>query len=344
MLLKPDDRIRVTLSEAGTDGVRADASEWSNVDSIEVNVEVAGYTLTPGTEMQAVVDAIDGLTATVTQVPGSYDRHTAPGGRFEMTVERMAADAVGQASLDDASRVDRIVVPQVAPLETVLVEVVKVRDGLAVGESVRTLEPGILPGDTVRTRTIPGETTVSPVEGEYRIETGHEALVETTVEVRVDTVGAPSTGTLVDFGELPVEGTNLTTSVTEGEKRAVPEHGQFVISLTDPALLSGTVTVRVTERGEEDLSGVISDYRGILPETGETVSAKVYTHSRTARPSTGRYTVQLQTDPERSGLASVRITEVSDSIYGVVDEYHEEDDDEDDVVGSKNSLLNGTSL
>jgi hypothetical protein len=102
--------------------------------------------------------------------------------------------------------------------------------------------------------------------------------------------------------------------------------------------------MRVTERSEEDLSGVISDYRGLLPKTGETVSAKVYAHSRTARPSTGRYTVQLRTDPDRSGMASVRITEASDSIYGVIDEFHEEDDEEDDVVGSKNSLLNGTSL
>jgi hypothetical protein len=134
-------------------------------------------------------------------------------------------------------------------------------------------------------------------------------------------------------------------SVTEGETRATSKNEGFVVSLDEPALLSGTATARITGRSNGQLTGTISDYRGDLPSAGEHVSAKVYAHNRTANPATGRYTIQLRGAVEHSGQASVRITEVSDQIYGTVQEYEEADDDAaSEVVGSKNSLLDGTSL
>ncbi|WP_267644016.1 hypothetical protein [Haloarchaeobius amylolyticus] len=344
MILKPDDRIQVSIIEASHRGVRGNPEEWSNIETIEVASKVPGYNLTPGSQIQSVVERIEEGVAYVTQQPGGYQRHTAPGDQIEVSIERMVADSVGESSAGSATQIERLIVPGVTPLERARVEVAKMRGDLAFGRVVETLESGLDIGDEVRAQTIKGESKVTVIDSKVTVDTGHEAKCQTEVTVRVEAIGDPSTGMITDAGDLPIEGTTVSANVTEGEERAVAKYNGFAVTLSKPALVSGTVSVRITERSNGNLFGRVSDYRGRLPSAGDSVAAKVYAHNQTASPAKGRYTIQLTSKVKQSGKATVHITGVGERISGVVEQYEEDEGDSDRVAGSKNHLLNGTSL
>lgn len=333
------DVIEATITNLSRGGAEIDTSLWSNVDTARLREVGQNTSIAPGSDVYATVTGIDSGTATLKRKRGVYRRNHLPGDRLRVQGSDRISSSLVRATPEELRNLEVIFVAGIAVGADATVELTKVRDGTAIALPVDVHEPGLAPGRTIIVETTAGQRDArvkrfQTDDGDAR--TPDQDFIITLTKPAPATGQATATLTSVtdegirgelqrDWNELPSAGTTVRTSVSAGHDQASVQLDnsdvEIRIKFEQPCPIDGQAIVELGERQDGVYPATLDRYTRPRIQTGGTYSARVYKSKDRARIEIGerKVSVILLHNVSTTGQATVRVTELSDAIYGQIE-------------------------
>jgi hypothetical protein len=216
-------------------------------------------------------------------------------------------------------------VPHLSEGEQILIRI------LSAGKYLAYAEPVDISGYMMRVTLEPGSRFATPVDTDYRV---HVRLDEPPVvggfaDIKVTGVSDMINGHIHSYNNDPPEvGDRFRTHLDHGSdmQRVRSSDGHFRVSMDGYVLISGEAEVELTGRGSPMKAKVLS-YHSEFPAVGDTITSQVRAGQRTVESPTETFQIELTESASGPGEVRIRITDVSDAIYGKIREYKSKDQD-----------------
>ncbi|ERG91818.1 MAG: hypothetical protein J07HQW1_01852, partial [Haloquadratum walsbyi J07HQW1] len=333
--LRVGDSIQATVTHTGAGKARIDTSPWSNIESAIIKVG-SNTSIAPGTKIYDTVTDISEEAAILTQKRGAYKRQHLPGDSLRMQTVEQVSSSVCQAALDQFRNLNTVYTVGVSVGADVTATLAKIRDGTAFALPVTIHDQGLVAGRSIQLSTTGGstratiadESTLSVLDQhggtKFQVELTEPAWTTgpATAEITVADTDPPK-ATVVEYPtELPRSGDRLTTNVTKGEDhtkiRLNRADAEFTVALSHNTPANGKATIDLLDRADGFYKGKIVEYVAPPIQVGQTHEGRVYAPRNKAKIEfSGRHvTVIISDDIPTTGEGSVKITEISDNIYG----------------------------
>lgn len=333
--LRVGDSIQATVTHTGAGKARIDTSPWSNIESAIIKVG-SNASIAPGTKTYARVTDISEEAAILTQKRGAYKRQHLPGDSLRMQTVEQVSSSVCQAALDQFRNLNTVYTVGVSVGADVTATLAKIRDGTAFALPMTIHDQGLVAGRNIQLSTTGGSTRATiadestltildQYEGkEFPVELTEPAWTTglATAEITVADTDPPR-ATVVEYPtELPRSGDRLTTNVTKGEDhtkiRLDRADAELTVALSHNTPANGKAAIELLDRADGFHKGKIVEYVAPPVQVGQTYDGRVYAPRNKAKIefSDRHVTVIISDDIPTTGEGSVKITEISDNIYG----------------------------
>jgi hypothetical protein len=324
MKLKTGDKIRTTINRINQTEVTADTSQFSNVEKIHIEPNIATTKLSPGKELFAEISEITNSIAKAEQIRAAYSKRYWPGDRIEVRADEMLTEGLYQAKPTDLKNLERIIVADVVPLETVQIELIKIRDSIGFGTVVDRVTSGIQIGDTIAAWTSGGGHIAETNEGSFEITLNTYAPVPSDIYVQITAITSSLEGIIIGPETYPYEGASVQATINQGNKKAYLTEHELAVTIDKPAQVSGTADITLEVITKLERAGRIEIDSAELPDIGDRIPANVSREQRSAPSSASEFSIDIILDKPApvDGIAIIELTDVSHHEYqGTIAKY-----------------------
>jgi len=316
MDVRSSDKILATISKFEQGEIIGCTKKWSNISKLVISSPNENKSLVPGQEISVEVDRIEGKTAYVTVTRAPYARIVWPGDTVEVTPTHFSSDGLAVANHTTTS-FDVVHIIGAVPEDTVVVKILRIRDEVAIGETVKICSEGIRVGDQIEASVKEGSSVGKTEKGAFDAQLATRAYTDAKITIEITSLDGKVQAKIIDPGVLPMLGNELEASVERDSKAAQILEGNYEINLDKPALATGDVVVSIDQanKGETPVASITS-YNGLIPNVGDLVSVWSIENSAKAKPQTGTYRVSLSAKIPVSTRFRVEIISCEENIEG----------------------------
>ncbi|MYL18212.1 hypothetical protein GLW36_16410 [Halorubrum terrestre] len=336
--LKEGDKIQATITGVGSGTPDVDTSGWTNIDTASLAEASENTTIAPGSRIYTKVADITGSHAQLVAQRGVYQRNHLPGDEMRTQATKQVSASLCEGELNQERNLDSLFIVGVATGADVTIKIAKIRGRSAIGLPVTVHDPGLASGREVLVETTANSTQAKVLriadqnhdgqlpDGEVPIKLSQVA--KSTGKATVEVSGVTSegiTGTIVDLpAELPTVGDTFQTSLKQGRRQTTVSWSDadivVEVEFDDPCPITGTASIELTEQVNGKYRGNLITYTHPDLSVGETYSISVYKSKNGGTLKIGGQSIpiKLVNSIDTTGEATVKIVEISDTIYGKI--------------------------